>query len=102
MLRDLDLVFRFSTLGESEVKRAFTYWLQNVMNMPLSLMDEYVEVFSKDNHLKPEALFAAADELNINFALVDDLIQRHVEIKRRLAAQTVEDTNVGSTSVGES
>jgi hypothetical protein len=77
MLRDLGKVFDFSTLNETEVKQAFIYWFQNVLNMPLSLTDESVEEFCKENHLTSEELFAAADELDMNFALVDDIAERH-------------------------
>jgi hypothetical protein len=78
MLRDIEQSFHFSELNESEVKQAFIYWLQNVLNMPLSLVDENVVEFCKKNSLTVEELFEAADELDINFALVDDLAQRHL------------------------
>lgn len=78
MLHEVGKVFQFSTLSETEIKQAFTYWFQNVMNMPLSLIDENVEEFCKENHLSTEELFAAADELDMNFALVDDIAQRHL------------------------
>jgi hypothetical protein len=79
MIKDLGKTYSFSLLDDAEVKLAFTYWLQNVLNMPLSLEDDDVNNFCKDNNLTPERLFAAADEENISFALVDDIIRRHVE-----------------------
>lgn len=81
MLHDIEKTFRFSVLDETEVKQAFTYWLQNVLNMPLSLTDENVEEFCKENNLTIEELFAAADELDMDFALVDDIAQRHLTRK---------------------
>jgi hypothetical protein len=90
MLRELEQEFRFSMLNEAEVKRAFTYWLQSVLNMPLLVADEHIDACCKENYLTPEKLFAAADKLNMNVALVGDLVQRHIQIQRQRATQTVE------------
>jgi hypothetical protein len=79
MLRELQQVFRFSALGEIEVTRAFTYWLQNVLNMPVSLADDSVKAFCEEHQLTPDEIFEAADGLNLNLALVDDLVQRQIE-----------------------
>lgn len=90
MLCELEQKFRFSTLNEAEVKRAFTYWLQSVLNMPLLVADEHIEAYCKENYLTPEQLFAAADKLNMNVALIGNLVQRHIQIQRQRAPQTVE------------
>ena len=78
MLRDLERVFEFTTLSDADVKQAFIYWLQNVLNMPVSLLDDDVRRFCKEHSLAPEEWVAAADELDINLALVDDLVQRYL------------------------
>lgn len=75
MLSEAAELFRSSGLDEERLKLALTYWLQNVLNMPLSLLDEPVRRFCAQNGLPPEALIAAADGLDLNLALVDDLVQ---------------------------
>jgi len=75
MLGDMARIFHFSTLNTSESRLAFTYWLQNVLNMPMSLLDKNVQQFCEQHGLKPSQLIAAADELDLNLALLDDLVQ---------------------------
>lgn len=90
MLSDAAQLFRSSGLDEGRLKLALTYWLQNVLNMPLSLLDEPVRRFCAQNGLTPEALIAAADELDLNLALVDDLVQcalRAAEARQAQRAQ---------------
>lgn len=77
ILQEVETIFKFSHLNKAAIRQAFTYWLQNVLNMPLSLFDENIQQFCEKNQLKPHQLFEAADELNINFALVDDLVELH-------------------------
>lgn len=90
MLRELEQKFRFSILNEAEAKQAFTYWLRKVLNVPLLLADQYIESYCKENNLTPEKLVAAADQLNINVALVGDLVQHQIQRQRQKTAQTVE------------
>jgi hypothetical protein len=103
MLRDLDRIFEFSALTEAEVRYAFTYWLQNVLNMPLSLIDENVRMFCAQHDLEPEQLFAAADELDVNLALVDDVVQLHLTrqaLSRERQEEKAEIEKRGGTHVG--
>jgi hypothetical protein len=74
MLTDLLKTIRFTRLGKEEAQYALTYWLQNVLAMPLSLRDKNVLQFARQNHFSVNAVVAAADELDLNLALVDDLI----------------------------
>jgi hypothetical protein len=78
MLDEALAAFRFTTLDEGAAKYAFTYWLQNVLNMPLSLRDVSVLSFCRQYGLTVDDLIAAADELDLNLALLDDLILGHV------------------------
>jgi hypothetical protein len=75
MIDEIDQNFTFSKLDDKERRHAFTFWLQNVTNVPVSLMDENVKVFCEYFKIKPYELVEVADKLNINLALVDDLIQ---------------------------
>jgi hypothetical protein len=74
MVKEAQTLFRFSQIDHDAVRYAFTYWLQNVLNMPLSLQDKTVKSFSEAHGLTGDQLFDAADEMNVNVALVDDLL----------------------------
>jgi hypothetical protein len=73
MLKEMPDWFKFSELDDTNARSAFTYWLQNVANMPLSLADENLRSYCEQHELDPEQLFAAADDLDINLAFIDDL-----------------------------
>ena len=74
MINEVPQNFSFSKMNEQDVKYAFTYWLQNVLNMPVSL-DDSVKEFCKKIGNKPEDLVQVADKLNLNIAIVDDLVR---------------------------
>jgi hypothetical protein len=83
MLDQLPQNFAFSSLSKGEVADAFTYWLQNALNMPLSLVDESVRSFARTIDVSPAELIAAADRIDMNLALMDDLAHlRMAEIDR--------------------
>ncbi len=77
MLQELGNTFRFSNLNEAEVNYAFRLWLQNVLNMPLQLQDEQMQKFCKQYELTQLDLLAAADEEDLNIALLDDLVHSY-------------------------
>lgn len=78
MLREINRTFQFSALKDADVAFAFTYWLQNVLNMPLSLLDSNVLAFCEQHQLTPGQLIEAADDLDLNLAFLDDLVQRYL------------------------
>ena len=82
MLDELADWFDFTTLDDAAVGGVFTYWLQNTLGMPLSLVDDDVAAFCKEFGVTPADLLAAADELDMNFALVDDVAQAHMVARR--------------------
>jgi hypothetical protein len=90
MLKGLDEFFQLDALQEDEVLRGFSYWLQNVMNMPLSLRDETLQRFCKEHGLTPDQLIEAADELDFNLGLVDDLIQISIVSAQEQQTQATE------------
>jgi hypothetical protein len=75
MLDDVKSVFHFDAMDGQSVRAAFTYWLQNVLSMPVSLQDDAIRTFGAAHGLTPEHLSAAADELDVNVALLDDLVR---------------------------
>jgi len=74
MLDDVDKLFDVPSSDRSALASAYTYWLQNALSMPLSLVDQTMWTFCEKNGVTPEELIAAADDLNINIAFLDDLI----------------------------
>lgn len=95
MLDEIGQWFTFRSLDESKVSLAFTYWLQNVLGMPLSLVDEDVVAFCREHDVTPADLAAAADQMDINLALVDDIAQVHMQIKRASATKEEANERVG-------
>jgi len=90
MVKDAQTLFHFSQLDQEAVRYAFTLWLQNVLQMPLSLRDETVESFSKANGLTSKQLFEAADDLDVNVAMVDDLLHHFHSISESAGQELVE------------
>lgn len=87
MLQERDRTFKFSALSDSDAADAFTYWLQNVLAMPLSLIDDNVKSVCQQHGVEPNDLIAAADADDLNLGVVDDLAQRYrVERKTKKAA----------------
>ena len=78
MIDELSHNFSFSKMNEEDVKYAFTYWLQNILNMPVNLRTEGIEKFCERLQITYEDLLKVADTLNINFALLDDMIDQHI------------------------
>lgn len=63
------------TVTESELRRGVTHWLQNALNLPLSVDDKYVQEFCDSHAIGLKELENAADEIDFNVALVDDMIR---------------------------
>lgn len=71
---DLQTTIGFSGLKTEEAVFALTYWLQNVLSIPLSLRDKKMAEFESAAHVSGNDILEAADQLDINLAVVDDLI----------------------------
>lgn len=78
MLDDISRNFSFSKINNNDLKYAFTFWLQNVLSMPVSLEDEYIEKFCRKIQKKPEELWEVTDKLDINFAILDDMVKAYI------------------------
>lgn len=75
--------FSFSGMDEKDLKNAVTYWLQNVLNMPVNLKIESINTFCNTLGISDEELIKEADNLNINVALLDDMIEQHMQDTRK-------------------
>jgi hypothetical protein len=67
--------FQLTGLQRAGTKEALTLWLQNVANLPISVDDDHVRRFCELHEIKQGDLVQAADELDVNVAVLDDLIE---------------------------
>jgi len=66
--------FDLPSLGKTASREALTVWLQNVANMPISLADESVIDYCNEQEVSLDELVQAADEIELNIAVLDDLV----------------------------
>lgn len=83
IVRTLDETFRFSQLNERDEVNMLVHWLQNAFEFPLALSNPYVEQFCRENNVSTEALEDAADQLDINLSVVDDLLEIYMVNKNK-------------------
>lgn len=81
MREEIKARFHFDALDEETASRAITRWLQTVLNLPVYLETESGRAFCEEMDLTTEELIAAADGLDINVAIVDELLERWYEGK---------------------
>lgn len=86
MCDELVSMFGSTALDKPRISHAISHWLQNVLSMPISLKNDAVVEFCQRNSVSPQDLWHAADELDLNIALVDDLL----EIDQRTREMTSE------------
>lgn len=73
-LTEVSATFAFSRLPAESARLALTLWLQNVTTLPLELWDRDVVEFCRQFGCTREDLVAVADDLDLNLALVDDVL----------------------------
>jgi hypothetical protein len=83
MLDEFVETFSISGMDEKDLRDAATYWLQNVLNMPVNLKIESIDTFCNTLGISEGELVEEADNLNINVALLDDMIDQHIEDTRK-------------------
>ncbi len=81
MMEELDKIFSFSELSKQDERYILVHWLQNTLEMPVPLSNEFVSQFCEKKGISVEALVKAADEADINVAVVDDLLKIHMQKK---------------------
>lgn len=67
--------FADSILTKPQLEYAIVHWLQNTVNLPISLESKAVREFCEKNKVSIEDLLQACDALDINVAIVDDLLE---------------------------
>lgn len=86
LMRTLDI----SSLDDAARKEALSCWLQNVANLPLSLERNSMATFCATYKVSPQDLLRAADDMDVNTALLDDLLHHW------LMSKTNKDVQKGS------
>jgi hypothetical protein len=74
MREDLVCLFHNAEIEESQLRYAVSHWLQNAVSLPISLQHPDVVGFCSEYGLDENGLESAVDELNINLAVVDDVL----------------------------
>jgi hypothetical protein len=75
MVDELVNAFGTEALEEDRLRYAITYWLQNVLSMPVSLAHPAVIRCCEKHSASLDDLLACADELDLNITVVDDLLE---------------------------
>ena len=88
-MRD-ELMDTFSALDltEPQLHYALTHWLQNVLSLPITLESEAVRKYCAVNNIAVDELVRICDDLGVNPAVVDDLL----ELSQATGAKTSEMT----------
>jgi len=74
LLDELPATFHIKALSEEAVRYAFTYWLQSVLGLPILLPHPVVRDYAQAHRTTLDDLVVAADSLNLNVALLDELV----------------------------
>lgn len=74
MLNDLSDQFSFSQMPSDQIRLALAHWLQNTLNMPIELAEHEVIEFCQEAGITLQELAEIADEIDLNLALLDDII----------------------------
>lgn len=74
ILNDIHNLFSLNG-SDNEMRRIFVLWLQKVLNMPVLIQDAVVTEFCEKHGISVDDLLEAADNINLNVAIVDDLLQ---------------------------
>jgi hypothetical protein len=73
LLTSLLRTFKLQEISSDRTRQALTCWVQNVLNLPISLSDESIRTFCSSNGITSDELTAAADDLDVSVTVLDDL-----------------------------
>lgn len=86
LMRD-DLAGMFGDAGQpegeqpaAELRLGLTHWLQNACGIPISVQDSSIQRFCEQRGVTVTQLADAADEIDFNLALVDDVIKAELDL----------------------
>jgi hypothetical protein len=92
MADQLVATFADEALSEFQLRYAVTLWLQNAVSMPLSLPHPAVLRLCERYSATLDDLLIVADELDLNLAVIDDLLMLE---EQAAGAEAAEDTPQG-------
>lgn len=75
MREELVNAIGFDSLDQGQLRYAITHWLQNALSLPISLEHQAILGFCRKNNVTLEDLLHTADDLDLNIALLDDLLE---------------------------
>lgn len=90
MIQNIAGSFNLSNLDDSSVRKIITRWLQNVLNLPVYLETEATSIFCNEMSITPDELINAADSLDINLGIVDELLQQWYISKKAVSSSSTE------------
>lgn len=79
--KDLVDAFAAIDLDSTQINYAVIHWLQNTANAPLTLSHQAVKNFYKEKGIDEAALVAAADQLDINLSVIDDVLEKRENLQ---------------------
>ena len=87
MRDELANAFCIESLNKEQLRYSISLWLQNALSIPISLEHPATIEFCRKNGVTLEDLLHAADELDLNIALLDDLL----EIDNKIGKAAIEE-----------
>jgi hypothetical protein len=77
MRKELTVALRVPGLSRADLTFALGHWMQNAFSLPVSLESDALRAFCREEGVTPRELVRAADSLELNVALLDDLLEAH-------------------------
>jgi hypothetical protein len=74
MRNDLVKEFADDNVNKDDLRYAITHWLQNVLGLPISLEHKALKDYCTKNKITLKDLWKAADDVDMNVVVVDDLL----------------------------
>ena len=84
MLKDLADTVPFTSIDDKLEKHIYITWMQNALELPIAGSDEYIFEFCKEKKCTLEELVAIADEIDVNVAILDDLVRFYLTDQNRI------------------
>lgn len=89
MLQEARNTFSFEEVNEEDLNYILTLWLQNIMELPITMSNDLVRQFCNMNKISSKELEDVADKLDINAAALDDLIQSYMVQEKKISPKTM-------------
>ncbi|MDD3857554.1 MAG: hypothetical protein PHP43_05835 [Methanoculleus sp.] len=81
MLDELDESIKLTAVDKGVERYIYATWLQNILEFPLPLSNDSVQKFCMDENCSLEEVIDTADKLDINVAMLDDILDIHYKVR---------------------